>query len=143
MRCAYTFEELDRLMMSLPKNIEFPIFCREGDDYVFSVQEGKVDQSVMALIHSLSLKLRAESSNLGPLTKKGIASDDCDLLFYAIGSVNYDDKNGSNYQLNFDESELTMLGKQMIASLRNENYWINVDVGTSAEDGYMFFGVIG
>lgn len=147
----FSYEELNELAGNIPKGIEFSIEYRQGESQLFSAEKGLIDRDVVALVAALQRKLFVERGLLqDPFTINGMecVDDDYDYiekgdsLFHAIKWVWYDDKNGLDYTLHFDEKKLTFLGARLIDSLRKSNYMMSLGVG-DAENPSAVFGSIG
>lgn len=151
MKASFTHDELEALKSSIPRGVEFPIEFRKGDDCVFSVERGLIDSDIVALVSALQQKLFLERGLLqDPFTIKGLESVDVDYdyieendsLFHAIKWVWYDDKNGLDYKIHFDEKKLTFLGARLIDSLRKSDFMMSLAIG-DRENPKGVFGVIG
>ncbi len=149
-RGTYDQEKLRILRENLPSGIEFAIDYRKGDDDLFSLEKGKVDNNVLAIVDCLADKMFHEAGEYQvPLTKNGCSKfipTNCfylvDSLFHAVDSVFYDDKSCAYYEVNINESKLTKEGLAVLSQLKKEEYCIEVDILLGGDDGYSLSGSV-
>lgn len=138
----YDQKRINRILLTLTKEVEFHINYRKGTDDYFSTEEPRIDNNVIAIIDYLSTEMLSRADNFSKvitidgentLDKFGFVTDH---LLYAVSHVFYDDKSQAWYQIYIDEDKLTQDGLKIVNDLREETYIVEIEIF----DDYILFG---